>query len=168
MIARLLIDRAERWIGEDMSWIRDVAALGGRALRRLLGFQRFADYRRRASVELYTLARLGAIMAEDCGPCVRIVAKLGKSAGVDPELLRAGLRGGSGLTGDNDLAYRFGRAISAAEPEAAALGDMIEARLGRGVRTELAMAAAAARLVPAIKRGLGYAQSCALTRFEDL
>ena len=168
MIAGLLIDQAERRIGEDMSWMRDVAALGGRAFRRLLGFYRFASYRGRAPAPLVTLARLGAIMAEDCGPCTRITAKVGKQAGVAPELIRAGLAGGAALTGDAALAYRFGRAISAGDPDVDAIGEAIEGALGRSVRTELAMAAASARFYPAMKRGLGYAKSCAVTRFEDL
>lgn len=168
MIATWVIGRAERRLGEDMSWMRDVAALGSKAFRRLGGFYRFAGFRRHAPGDLLTLARLGAIMAEDCGPCTRIVAKVGKQAGVDPELLRAGLRGGDALTGDAALAYRFGGAISSGDPEADAIGGAIEARCGRRVRTELALAAASARFYPAFKRGMGYAQACALTRYDDL
>ena len=168
MIRDRLIDTAERTIGEDASWMRDVSALGWRAFQRLMGFYRFAGYRRRAPLDLLTLARLGAIMAEDCGPCTRIVFKVGRRAGVPVELLRAGLGGGAGLTGDADLAYRFGRAVSASEAEAGELGDAIEARFGRGVRTEMAMGVAAARFYPAMKRGLGYARACELTPFDGL
>jgi len=43
---------------------------------------------------------------------------------------------------------------------------MIEAAYGRVVRLELAMTAALVRGYPGLKRGMGYAQSCALTRLQ--
>ena len=168
MIRAALIAYSERAIGEDAGWARDVSALGRTAFWRLLGFYRFAGFRRSAPLDLLTLARLGAVMAEDCGPCTRIVVKVAKKQGIQPDLLRAALAGGEGLSGDADLAFRFGRALSAGDADADTFGDAIEVRHGRAVRTELALGAAAARFYPAIKRGLGYARACSLTRFDDL
>lgn len=168
MIRAALVASAERRYGEDMAWARDVSALGRAAFWRLIGFYRFAGFRRAAPRDLMALARLGAVMAEDCGPCTRIVVKVARNEGVPPDLMRAALRGGAGLTGDADLAFRFGSALSAGGPEAADLGDAVEGRLGRAVRVELAMGAAAARFYPALKRGLGYARACSTTRFDDL
>ena len=168
MIRSALIRRAERQTGEDVGWMRDVSALGRRAFYRLGGFFRFANHRGAAPVDMALLARLGAVMAEDCGPCTRIVVRFAGQAGVSPGKLRAALAGGSGLEGDSDLAYRFGRAVASSGPEVDAIGEAIEARHGRNIRTELAVAAAAARVYPAIKRGLGYARTCSATRFDDL
>ena len=168
MIRAAMIASAERLSGEDAGWMRDVSALGRRAFYRLLGFYRFANFRRSAPVDMAMFARLGAVMAEDCGPCTRIVARLAKRAGVAPAELRAALAGGEDLTGDADLAYRFGRAVASGDPEADSLGESIEARHGRKIRTELTIGAAAARVYPAIKRGLGYARACSMTRFDDL
>ena len=168
MIRAALIRRAERQTGEDVSWMRDVAALGRRAFYRLGGFFRFAGHPGSAPVEMAALARLGAVMGEDCGPCTRIVARLARQAGVDPGKLRAGLAGGAGLEGDADLAYRFGRAIATSGLDVDELGESIEATHGRNIRTELTIAAATARVYPAIKRGLGYARACSVTRFDDL
>jgi len=168
MIRAAMIARAERMTGEDAAWMRDVSALGRRAFYRLLGFYRFANFRRAAPGGMAMLARLGAVMAEDCGPCTRIVARLAKRSGVAAEELRAALAGGGDLTGDADLAYRFGRAIASGDPEADTLGEAIEARHSRKVRTELTIGAATARVYPAIKRGLGYARTCSMTRFDDL
>ena len=42
----------------------------------------------------------------------------------------------------------------------------IEAALGRTVRFELALTAATVTAYPALKRGLGYATSCALHKLE--
>ena len=168
MIRAAMIAGAERLSGEDASWVRDVSALGRRAFYRLLGFYRFANFRRSAPIGMAMLARLGAVMAEDCGPCTRIVVRLAKRSGVASTELKAALAGGDDLTGDADLAYRFGRAIASGDPEADALGEAIEVRHGRKVRTELTIGAATARVYPAIKRGLGYARACSITRFDDL
>ena len=168
MIRSALIRRAARQTGEDVGWMNDVAALGRRAFYRLGGFFRFANHRGSAPVEMALLARLGAVMAEDCGPCTRIVARFARQAGMSPETLRAALGGGAGLDGDSDLAYRFGRAIASSGLDADELGEAIETLHGRSVRTELTIAAATARVYPAIKRGLGYARTCSATRFDDL
>lgn len=168
MIRAALIEQAERRTGEDAGWMRDISALGRGAFWRLLGFHRFASFRRTAPPELAALARLGAVMAEDCGPCTRIVAKAAKHDGMPTPLIRAALAGGSELEADAGLAYRFGHAIAAAAPNTGELGAAIEMRYGRRVLTELAMAAATVRVYPALKRGLGYAQACVVTRFDDL
>ncbi|WP_306096011.1 hypothetical protein [Qipengyuania flava] len=44
------------------------------------------------------------------------------------------------------------------------MGEAIEAQHSRPVRTAMTLAAASGRLVPAIKRGLGYASACAILR----
>lgn len=168
MIRAALIRRAEKASGEDSSWARDISALGRGAFLRLLGFYGFAQLRHSAPPDMALLARLGAVMAEDCGPCTRIVAGFAGQAGMSPEKLRAALAGGAGLEGDADLAYRFGRGIASSGPDVDELGEAIEARHGRNVRTELTIGAATARVYPAIKRGLGYARTCSMTRLDDL
>ena len=168
MIRAMVIDRAEADTGEDAGWMRDIAALGRGAFLRLLGFFSFARLQGSAPTDLTLLAGLGAVMAEDCGPCTRIGARYAKRLGLAPDKLRAALAGGVGLAGAGDLAYRFGRAVASGDPAADELGTAIEAQFGRGVRTELTVTAATSRVYPAIKRGLGYARSCSLTRFDDL
>lgn len=168
MIRAAFVERAEKATGEDASWMRDVAALGRGAFARLMGFYSFAQLRHAAPADMALLVRLGAVMAEDCGPCTRIVARFAKRGGMAPDKLRAALAGGAGLEGWSDVAYRFGRGIAISDKTADELGEAIEAKFGRDVRTELTVAAATARVYPAIKRGLGYARSCSMTGFDDL
>lgn len=168
MIRDSVIRRIERLTGEDATWMRDVSALGRASFARLCGFLAFAGTRRSAPSHLLTLARLGAVMAEDCGPCTRTVARMAIDRGVAPELIGSALTGGSELSGDAGLAYRFGRAIARNGPDVAALGDLIEAEHGRHVRTELTIGAASARVYPAMKRGLGYGSACSLVTLDEL
>lgn len=169
MIAAMLIRAFERTLGEDMSYMHDIAAVSGKAFRGFARVSMFAAYRRHAPKSMIHLTRLGAMAGEDCGPCTRIAFKVAKREGVDEPLLRAALAGGEALSGDAAEAFFFGHAISTGDVVAAdEHGAAIEASHGRKVRTELALAAATTRIFPAVKRGLGYAKSCELTRFEDL
>ena len=169
MIANALIGIFERRTGEDASYMRDIAAVSGRAFRGFVRLSVLSGYRRHAPRDLINMTRMGAVMAEDCGPCVRIGFKLARQDGTEAALLRAALAGGAALEGDSARAYFFGRAVALNDAATAdELGDAIEAAHGRKVRTELALAAATTRVFPAVKRGLGYAQACELTRFEDL
>lgn len=169
MIREAIIKHGEARTGEGADWARDVSALGWRAFRYLAGFYRLAGFRRYAPAPLLHLARLGAVQAEDCGPCVRTTARFAKAGGLSAVSLRAALAGGAALAGDEAAAFRFGRAIAGGDAAgAAAEGEAIEVRFGRKIRTELALGAATVRFYPAMKRGMGMAASCAITRFDDL
>jgi hypothetical protein len=64
------------------------------------------------------------------------------------------------------VAFEFGQSIARHSIDAAALGEQIETEFGRNVRLELAMTAALVRSYPALKRGLGLNQACALTKLS--
>ena len=168
MIRAAAIARAERVTGEDAGWMRDVATLGTAAFLKLAGFLGFANLRRGAPIELLALARLGAVTTEDCGACTRIVLRMAKREGVAAGLLQSALGDGRRLSEPQTAALQFGRLIAARSPDANSFGDAIEHAFGRKVRTELAIAAATARVYPALKRGLGYAQSCAPISVAEL
>jgi hypothetical protein len=125
----------------------------------------FAMHGHAASAEPLALARLGAAMAEDCGPCVEIAARGAVAQGVARETVNAALVGRLS-EGPVAHAFAFGHALSANAPELADLGEAIEAVHGRAVRIELAVAAAAARVHPALKRGLGFDRACSVTPLQ--
>ena len=108
------------------------------------------------------MARLGATRTEDCGPCVEISRKFALADGLPEDRINAALYGKANNE-DDALAFAFGAAIARSDIlQSAELGDAIERRFGKAVRTELSLAAASNRLYPAIKRGLGLASSCTL------
>lgn len=157
---RLFLNLAEYRTGGLSPNLADFAAAPGHLAEKFAHFMPFTLHRHAASAEQTCMARLGAVMAEDCGPCVEIAARAALAEGLDREQIKAALRGDE-VPGPGGEALAFGRAIAASDPAVDALGEAIEARFGRAVRTELAVAAATARTHPAFKRGLGYAQSCA-------
>lgn len=155
----LYLRAARRFMGSGPSYLPDLAAAPGFATEKFQHFIAVSIHRHAASADLIGMVRIGAAMAEDCGPCTLITAHGAVADGVSRELVNAAL-GGRLPAGDLAQALAFGRAIATCDPDAQMLGDALEARFGRIVRTECALAAAMVRTYPAFKRGLGLATSC--------
>lgn len=160
---RLFVGLFERLTQGRSPFIHDLARAPGRATEKFQAFMPLSMHRRAAPPVLFHMARLGAVLAEDCGPCAQLAAEGALADGVPRDAINAALIG-QPLDDAMRAAFAFGEAITRQTPDANALGDAIEAEHGRDVRLEMALAAATVRVFPALKRGLGYAQSCALTR----
>ncbi|MCW5651945.1 MAG: hypothetical protein KIS62_19535 [Ramlibacter sp.] len=110
------------------------------------------------------LARLAAVLHEDCGPCAQLVADMALAQGVPPVVLQAALTHDLGslarLDADAALAWDFVRAWTARRPHVEGLREQCQRRFGaRGFQT-LVLAAMGVRLYPQVKLALGYAQTC--------
>ncbi|NVJ96538.1 MAG: hypothetical protein HWE25_00200 [Alphaproteobacteria bacterium] len=150
--------------GKGEPYIDDMVNAGGFMVEKFQHGMLLSGHRYHAPAPLFAMANLGAVRFEDCGPCVEIVRNFAIADRVNPERIANALSGKP----DNDddaLAYDFGVAVASGDMvQAADLGDQIEERFGRDVRTELALGAASARLFPALKRGLGYASACQIPK----
>jgi hypothetical protein len=148
----------------DGDYMAELARAPGHAFDRFLGFMPASAHRHDAPPALFHAARIGAVLAEDCGACAMIAARGALADGVDRETVNVLLS--RAADGDLGIAFRFGQALATRSAETVELGDAIEAAHSRVVRLELAMTAALVRGYPGIKRGMGYAQSCALTKLQ--
>jgi AhpD family alkylhydroperoxidase len=111
-------------------------------------------------VAAYHAAGMAAAMVEDCGPCVQTHVNLALKDGVDAGILRAlAARRLESVPAEVALAFNYGDCVAqgAAADE---LRDQIRAKWGEPGLIELAFTIAVARFYPAVKRGMGYAQSC--------
>lgn len=156
-------------LADKMTWhlspnLADFAKAPGHLAEKFAQFMPFTLHRHAASVEQIEMARLGGVMAEDCGPCLEIAARGALRAGVARETVQAALDRQLPV-GPAKQAFDFSQAIALQLLTVDELGEAIEAEYGRAVRTELTVAAATVRVHPAFKRGLGYARSCAVHRF---
>ncbi len=156
----------DQMMPEESTYFHELADAPGHAFEKFLNFMPATSHRWEAPPELFHLARIGAMLVEDCGPCAMIAAHGALIDGVSRELVNKGLHGGGDLTRDQLCAFQFGRAVAAQAPEAFALGDQIEQTFSRNVRLELALTVALVRGYPGIKRGLGLSKACSLTHLE--
>jgi hypothetical protein len=149
----------------ESEYLHEIAAAPGGALEKFKHFMPATMHRFEAPADLFYMARIGATLVEDCGPCALTAAEAALQDGVDRDLVNAALAANP-PEGDLKTAFVFGAAIAQQQAEAATLGDLIERDHGRTVRLELAMTAATVRSYPAMKRGMGLGQSCSLTKLE--
>lgn len=159
---RMFLNEVEAMAPGESEYMLELASAPGNALEKFKHFMPVSSHRHEAPAELLHMARIAATLIEDCGPCALIAAQSAVHDGVDHIVVNAALAG-EPPEGDLKTAFVFGAAIAQKAAEAFALGDAIEANYGRTVRLELALAAATVRTYPALKRGLGLSQACALT-----
>ncbi len=149
----------------ESGYIAALANAPGGALEKFKHLQPATMHRHAAPADLFHMTRIGATLAEDCGPCALTAAQGALADGVNRALVNAALAGTS-LEGEMQTAFAFGQAIATQSADAITLGEAIESKFGRDARLELAMTAATVRSYPAMKRGLGLTTACALTRLE--
>lgn len=126
-----------------------------------------AMHRGGAPRDALAVARLVAVLHEDCGPCAQITIDQSLKAGVPPALLRQVLDGRTDeLSPELAAVYRLADATVRADPMAGDLSREVERVLGRKTLASLALAIASVRLFPTVKRALGYARSCSQVRVE--
>jgi len=143
----------------ETEYAHRIAGLPGGALEKFQHFMPVSSHRAVSPADLFAMARIGATRAEDCGPCTLIAARWALVDGVPRDLVQAALDGAL-PAGDLADAYDFGRAVALGLPESVVRGSAIAIRHGPALRDELALTIAMVRVYPALKRGLGIAQSC--------
>ncbi len=161
----LVLREIDRMSPRESAYFREMARAPGHAFEKLMHFMPSTMHRHDAPADLFHMARIGATLVEDCGPCAMTAAEGALRDGVDHDLVNAALVG-TPPEGDLRSGFEFGQSIARQGVEAFNLGDLIEAKYGRTVRLELAMAAATVRAYPAMKRGLGLSQSCSITKLS--
>ena len=159
---RAVVAAVAKLAPDEAGFLHELRRMPGGAMEKFQHFMPAAMHRHSAPADIFAMARIGATRAEDCGPCLLTAARGALADGVPRDLVEAALAG-KPPSGPLAQAYDFGFAIASNGPEAGDLGDAIAREHGQVVRQELAMTAAFVRCYPALKRGLGFARSCALT-----
>ncbi|MCG8491051.1 MAG: hypothetical protein MI743_05510 [Sneathiellales bacterium] len=150
------------------AYIDDLSNAKGFLVEKFQHGMLIVGHRHHATASLLHMTCLGAIRFEDCGPCVETVRKYAIADGLSPDRIQNALTG-KAVSAEDALAYDFGFAIASGDiAGAAGLGDEIEKKFGREVRTELSLNAASVRIFPAMKRGLGHASVCQIPRAEPI
>jgi hypothetical protein len=159
-LASRMIDRSEAELGEDLTYARQIARVSPAGFWKLALQLLLIRHQGTTSDHLVHLARLGAVQVEDCGPCVQTAVNLLRQTVISPTLIRAALDEGAGLPQLELDAYYFGRAVAGEGVIDDELRKRLEEAIGERGIVDLTIAAAAVRIFPALKRGLGYARSC--------
>jgi hypothetical protein len=162
---RVFLSLGDKMAPDESAYMHEIAGAPGHAFEKFTHFMPASMHRDQAPIDLFHMARIGATLVEDCGPCALTAARWARQHGVPRDLVNAALAG-KPPEGDLKTAFDFGNAIATQSADAFVLGDAIEAKHGRATRLELAMTAAIVRSYPAMKRGLGLTKSCSTTKLE--
>ena len=156
------IRKAETETGENADWMRDIARNSRVAAVKFAMFLPLAAHRMEAHREIVHVARLAATRSEDCGPCLQTVVNHALQDGVEPNIVRSIVADDLGalppLLAD---VYRFAAGVARHKDFDEQLRQSLLRRCGEAVMVDVALAIAATRVFPTVKRALGYAHSCA-------
>ncbi|HEX9951180.1 MAG TPA: hypothetical protein VGB53_05380 [Rubricoccaceae bacterium] len=155
-----LIDRQERALGADLSYLRSLADASTAAFAKFALAVPVMQHRDVIPTSPWHLARLGATRAQDCGTCLQIVVNAALAGGVPAETLRHALGDASGLGDTERLALDYGEAVASKAGARADTIDAVRVRFGEAGLVELALAVATVQLFPLLKRGLGQDVAC--------
>lgn len=112
-------------------------------------------------------AKLVAAMAEDCGPCVQIVASMAREEKVPSSDIAAVLkRDTNAMSTDAALGFRFAEAIVYRLQNEDEVRDAVRQLWGEQGVVELSVAIAIARVFPMTKAGMGHAKTCRQVRVD--
>ena len=162
------IDAFEREYAYDMDYMRKVLEAGARPAVAFARAGALGDYRMGVPEDAWHAAKLVAIRAEDCGPCVQLTATMAQRSGQTPEWIAAVLEDRlETLPDDVKLSVAFTKAVLARSPDTASLRKRVVERFGTEGLVSIAFAIVSSRLYPTLKLALGYAQSCSVVRVGD-
>lgn len=165
-LEKRIIRSYEERVGAKLDYVRDILRSSRAAFWKFSLFMPLSGHRKHASAESLAVARIAAVKAEDCGPCLQINVDFALHEGVAPEVIENAVFAPELLTRDFALIYRFAEAVAENSDDIELLRAALSDRLAPRVMTELAIAIASARVYPALKRGLGHSKSCAAVNID--
>lgn len=160
---RFVQRQAERRLRVPADYLRQLGDTSFSGFLKFLMILPVAAHRRRSDPALVHAVRIAATQHEDCGPCVQIAVNAALDDGVEPEIITAVLaRNHEQMPTEVALVLKFAEGVLARDGSEEQARDEIVRQRGQTVVTELSLAIATARVFPSLKRGLGFARSCAL------
>jgi len=157
-----IIDASEQETGYSADYLRDVLRASRWGFFKFILSMPLIQHRKHASAELHQIAQLGATQQEACGPCLEISKKNTRDAGVAEITIRQLLSNSTQTEQVSRAGFKLGALVAGGPPVSDTLIAALKKEVGDKGYTELVMSAAAVRVFPALKRGLGYADMCAL------
>lgn len=132
-------------------------------------FQQFlpmARHREQLPLEVYWIAKLAAMMVEDCGACLQLNVRMAREQEVGVDLIQSTLAGGKQLPEHLQAVFHYAQQVAGQGNVDADLMQQIQNRYSRGQLLEMGLCIASAKVFPTIKRAINEKPSCALIKVE--
>ncbi len=161
-----LIDAFGKKYRYDVRYMHKLLEASPAGYTHFAAFLPMASYRDALPAEAYAVARIEAMRAEDCGPCLQLAIDQALEEGVSAEVLRSAWEQKAFVDPLLEDVCVFARAVAENTPIAPALADRLRDAYGEAGVAELGLCIASSRVFPAIKRALGEAMSCVAVQIK--
>ena len=150
----------------DVGYLRDLGEAYPALAWRYLLMSIFSAHYGSIPRDAYFAAKFRAALLSDCGPCSRLVARVGWESGMAKDQLIAVLEGASeAMNADTALGFRFAEATLGRNNAQDEIIREVEIGYGRRGLWDLSMAVAMGQFYPTLKSGLGARTACQPPRY---
>ena len=145
----------------DVSYLKHMLDVSPAAAAKFATLAELAQHREAAPKAAYYAAKIAGALAEDCGPCVQLVADMAREAGVSAASVEAVLtRNVGAMDVDTRVGYRFAQAILNRASEADEAREVVRGQWGEAAVIDLTLGMQVGRVYPMVKASLGFAKTC--------
>lgn len=151
----------------DTTYMEEMLSSSPKSYEVFENFLPMATFTNKAPLDAINVARITAIINEDCGTCAQLYIDLALEAGLDKEIVKEIVfNNGQNLPTQLKDLYNFTLRVSNSETIEEALYAKMNEYYSKEVLVEISLAIAATKVFPTIKRVLNLAQSCSLIKLK--
>ena len=151
----------------DTTYMEEMLSSSPKSYEVFENFLPMATFTNKAPLDAINVARITAIINEDCGTCAQLYVDLALEAGLDKEIVKEIVfNNGQNLPTQLKDLYNFTLCVSNSETIEEALYAKMNEYYSKEVLVEISLAIAATKVFPTIKRVLNLAQSCSLIKLK--
>ena len=151
----------------NTSYMEEILNVSEKSYEVFENFLPMASFVNKAPVDAINVARITAIINEDCGTCAQLYIDLAVDAGLDKGIVKEIVYNqGKNLSGELKTLYDFTLAVSNNETINTDLYDKVNKLYSREVLAEISLTIAATKVFPTIKRVLNYVESCSVIQIK--
>lgn len=151
----------------DTTYMEEMLLASPKSYEVFENFLPMATFSNKAPLDAINVARMTAIINEDCGTCAQLYVDLALEAGLDKEIAKEVVYNqGKNLPAPLKDLYDFTLLVSNNESIDEALYAKMNEHYSKEVLVEISLAIAATKVFPTIKRVLNLAQSCSLIQVK--
>ena len=145
----------------DVGYMRHMLKFSPDAFFKFAKLMDASAHRETAPVNASFAAKLVGAVAEDCGPCVQLVADMATEAGVAADQVEAVLtRNHNAMFSDTALGFCFADAVVSEASYLDEARNDVRAEWGESGVIDLTLGLQLGRMYPMIKKALGFGQLC--------
>jgi len=150
----------------DTTYMRELLEHSPEGYKKFSDFLPLVRYRKVLPSDAYWVAKLAAMLVEDCGDCLQLNVRMALEDDVPKKVIKSVLNGGDQLGEKLGDLYVFSTGVAAHAQIEGELEERINGFFGKEALLELSLCIATAKVFPTIKRALGYTRSCCLVEIK--